>query len=155
MKKKPASFRPFRPRILVYAAALVVTAGAMAFGLLTRTDLELAVQKDRAVPYVRLSTGDIRNAYTLKLVNKQRDERQLSLRIEGLPGGVLEVIGHEVTGGTAQVTAEPDGVDRYRLLVTAPATSVGAGGGTPLRFVLEDDDGKRAAVSALFSGPGG
>jgi cytochrome c oxidase accessory protein FixG len=155
MKKKPASFRPFRPRILVYAAALVVTAGAMTFGLLTRTDLELAVQKDRAVPYVRLSSGDIRNAYTLKLVNKQRDERQLSLRIEGLPGGVLEVIGHEVTGGTAQVTAEPDGVDRYRLLVTAPATSVGAGGGTPLRFVLEDDDGKRAAVSALFSGPGG
>jgi cytochrome c oxidase accessory protein FixG len=154
MKKKAAHFSPFRPRILVYAAALVVTASAMTLGLLTRTDLELAVQKDRAVPYVRLSTGEIRNAYTLKLVNKLRDQRQLSLRIEGLPDGVLEVIGHEVTGDAAQVTAEPDGVDRYRLLVTAPASSVHAGG-TPLRFVLESDDGKRAAVSALFTGPGG
>ncbi len=154
MKKKPAPFRSFRPRILVYAAAMAVTAGAMAFGLLTRTDLELAVQKDRALPYVRLSTGEIRNAYTLKLVNKQRDERRLSLRIEGLPGGVLEVIGHDVTGDVAQVTAEPDGVDRYRLLVTAPASAVQEGG-TPLRFVLEDEHGKHAAVSALFSGPGG
>lgn len=154
MKKKAAPFRPFRPRILVYGAALVVTAGAMTLGLLSRTDLELAVQKDRAVPYVRLSTGDIRNAYTLKVVNKLRDQRDLSLRIEGLPGGMLEVIGHEVTSDVARVTAEPDGVDRYRLLVTAPPSSVHEGG-TPLRFVLEGDDGKRASVSALFIGPGG
>ena len=156
MKKKAAPFRPLRPRILVYAAALVVTGGIMTIGLLTRTDLDLTVEKDRAVPYVQLSSGDIRNAYTLKLVNKQRSERLLNLRIEGLPDGILEVIGHDATTGAAQVTAAPDGVDRYRLLVTAPASSVEPDGGTALRFVLEDSDGsKSASISALFSGPGG
>jgi cytochrome c oxidase accessory protein FixG len=149
MKQAPARFRPMRPRILVYAAALIVTAGIMTVGLVTRSDLEVSVLKDRALPFVRLSSGDIRNAYTLKLVNKTRAERDLTLRVEGLPGAILEVVGE---AGETTISADADSVDRYRVLVTAESSSVG-NGGTDVTFILSDAAGKRTTASARFSGP--
>jgi cytochrome c oxidase accessory protein FixG len=152
IKQKPAPFRAFRPRILVYAGTFVLIAGLMTAGLATRSSLDLAVLKDRGAAFVRTQEGDIRNAYTLKLVNKARSERELSLSIEGLPGAALEVIGQDTAGASAVLIAEPDGVERYRLLVTAPETSaIGAG---EVRFVLEDSKGERSEVVAPFSGPG-
>jgi polyferredoxin len=124
----------------------------MTAGLVTRSSLDLAVLKDRGAPYVRTLDGQIRNAYTLKLVNKARSERELSLSIEGLPGASLEVIGQDATGATARLVAEPDGVERYRLLVTAPEDS--ASGDGEVRFVLEGIPGERVEVAAPFSGPG-
>ena len=53
--------------------------------------------------------------------------------------------------GAAHVTAEPDGVDRYRVLVTAPAFAVTAGAST-IRFVLSDASGA-SSVTIPFDGP--
>jgi cytochrome c oxidase accessory protein FixG len=152
LKQKPAPFRVLRPRIVLYAVALVATAGLMTFGLLTRSDLEVAVLKDRAVPYVSLSSGDIRNAYTIKLVNKARSERRLSLYIEGLAGATLEVVGAGEPGARAELAADVDGVDRYRVLVTAPASSLSSGG-SDIRFVFDEIGGVSRSTSARFSGP--
>jgi len=49
------------------------------------------------------------------------------------------------------VTAEPDGVDRYRILVTAPAADVASAKST-VRFVLSDTSGT-SSVAAPFDGP--
>src|SRR5690606_16502180 len=87
------NFSPFRPRIIVYALVFVLTAGLMAFGLGSRADVELSVLKDRSLPYVQLANGDVRNGYTLKLVNKQRQHRSFDVHVEGLPGAAIEIIG--------------------------------------------------------------
>ena len=155
-KQKAAPFNPLRPRVILYAAVLLITAGIMVTGLLTRSNLGLSVLKDRTLPYVALASGEIRNAYTVKVVNKMRSDRTLDLKIEGLAGAKIEVIGESTPGPTAQIRSEPDGVDRYRLLVTAPASSVDADGSTSIRFLLSDPAAAgKASVSAVFTGPEG
>ncbi len=152
--KKPAlPFRPLRARTALYAIVFVVAASVMTFGLLTRSDLDISVLKDRGVPFVKLTTGQIRNAYTLKIANKQRSERLLTLAVDGLAGASIEVIGEDNAGGRATLKAQPDGVDRYRILVTAPAASV-ASGGASVRFVLSDAAGS-SGVTTQFAGPEG
>jgi polyferredoxin len=123
----------------------------MLFGLLTRSDIDISIIKDRGVPFVQLASGDIRNAYTLKIANKQRSERILDLRIEDMPGATVEIIGEGDAAGRAQVTAEPDGIDRYRVLVTAPAAAVSPGG-SMIRFNLSDATGA-SSVATQFDGP--
>jgi hypothetical protein len=45
-------------------------------------------------------------------------------------------------------------VDRYRLLITAPAGAVGADGVSEIRIILEDaDTDDFAAASTQFAGP--
>jgi cytochrome c oxidase accessory protein FixG len=149
--KPPASFRPLRPRTLLYGVVFCLAGTVMLFGLLTRSDIDISIIKDRGVPFVQLASGDIRNAYTLKIANKQRSERTLDLRIEDLPGATVEIIGEGDTAGSAQVTAEPDGIDRYRVLVTAPAAAVSPGG-SMIRFNLSDATGA-SSVATQFDGP--
>ena len=77
----------------------------------------------------------------------------MSLKIEGLAGAALEVIGQDAATGAVELVAEPDGVERYRLLVTAPASSTTVTGETAIRFVVEGADGESATAAAPFSGP--
>jgi len=150
--RKPVTpFRPLRPRTILYVGVFALTGSIMLFGLATRSDIDISVLKDRSVPFVKLVSGDIRNTYTLKVSNKQRNVRTLSLAVEGLTGARIEIIGEGDTSGAAHVTAEPDGVDRYRILVTAPAAAVASAKST-VRFVLSDTSGT-SSVAAPFDGP--
>jgi cytochrome c oxidase accessory protein FixG len=148
--EKPRRITPFRPRVFVYAVVFALTALIMAFGLSVRSDLELSVIKDRGVPFVHLSTGGYRNAYTLKVINKRHDVRTLAISIEGLPEAELEIIGDGEGAGAGHVTAEPDVVERLRLLVTVPE----AAGHRDIRVVLTDPaTGMAASVMTRFEGP--
>lgn len=149
-KDMPRRITPFRPRVIVYAVVFVAAALLMAFGLSVRSDLELSVIKDRGVPFVHLSTGGYRNAYTLKVINKRHDARNLAISIEGLPGAELEIIGDGEGAGAGHVLAEPDVVERLRLLVTVPE----ARGASDVRVVLTDPaTGVVASVVTRFEGP--
>jgi cytochrome c oxidase accessory protein FixG len=148
--EKPRRITPFRPRVVVYMAVFTLTAIIMVFGLSNRSDLDLSVIKDRGVPFVHLSTGGYRNAYTLKVINKRHDARTLAISIEGLPGAELEIIGDGEGAGAGHVLAEPDVVERLRLLVTAPE----AAGHRDIRVVLTDPTtGMAASVMTRFEGP--
>ena len=67
------------------------------------------------------------------------------------PAAMIEIIGEGDATGPTRVTAVPDGVDRFRVLVTAPAASV-AGGGSLIRFKLSDATGA-SSVATQFDGP--
>jgi len=150
MKQPAKPFSVLRPRIIVYATVLVITALIMMFGLSSRSDLELSVIKDRGVPFVHLSTGEYRNAYTLKIINKTHAVRTLAIAVEGLPGAEIEIIGGGGAAGEGHVLAEPDVVERLRLLVTAPE----AKGKRDIRVVLTDPaTGTSSSAMARFEGP--
>ncbi|HVY87960.1 MAG TPA: cytochrome c oxidase accessory protein CcoG [Hyphomonadaceae bacterium] len=153
MKQTPRKFRPLRARTAVYAAVFTLTGAIMLAGLTTRTDLEISALKDRALPYVQLSTGEIRNAYTIKIVNKLHTVRKLQASVEGLSDASVQVIGEVATGATVNVDLGPDEVERYRMLVTAPAAAV-VNGGSRINIVLKDEHGAaRATASVQFAGP--
>ena len=150
----PTQYRLIRARTVLYAALMVAIAALMAWGLLNRGTFEVNVLKDRSPPYVRLSNGDIRNGYTLKLVNKSGEAREMSLEANGIDGLELEVIGLEATeAGRMLLPVAAHGVDRYRIFVTVPKET--AGGRDHFTLLLQDTaTGELHGNRTSFMAPG-
>lgn len=110
-----------RLRTLIYLALWSAIGVAMIVSLATRPRLESSVLHDRNPLYVRLADGGIRNAYTVKLANMENTPRNIQLRIEGLPDGIIALPGRTVAGNEATITLPPDQVEMLRLLVSLPA----------------------------------
>ncbi|UYN94614.1 MAG: cytochrome c oxidase accessory protein CcoG [Enhydrobacter sp.] len=141
------AWRALRPRTLLYGALLLIVTGAMLTAFLLRTDTELTVQRDRSPNFVRLSNGDIRNSYTVKVLNKTREERSLVLSLDGLAQASLAQV------GDGAFTVHPDSVGTFRILVTVPATAAPSGSRS-IEFIVRDRQGReRAAHGAVFIGP--
>ncbi|HEV7256149.1 MAG TPA: cytochrome c oxidase accessory protein CcoG [Bosea sp. (in: a-proteobacteria)] len=119
--EKPV-YRPLRLRTMTYAALILLVGGAMVWQLATRRTLELSVLHERAPLFVRLSDGSIRNAYTIRILNKRPHERPFALTVEGLPGLRIETVGVTATADLRPiVTVDPDSSREVRVLVTLPA----------------------------------
>jgi cytochrome c oxidase accessory protein FixG len=151
------AFKLWRPRLAVYGALLLVTAGIMLFGLLTRASAQLNVQRDRSPLYVTLSDGSVRNAYTVSILNKRRAEVAYRLSAVGLPGATLGAVGigarEQPAANGIVLAGKPDDVAIYRLFVTVPPDSK-LPASNPLRLVLSDESSARvAAYDAVFLAP--
>lgn len=150
--RQPAPWRPVRPRTLLYAALLLVVATAMATAFFLRGTADLSVQRDRSPNFVRLSSGDIRNSYTVKISNKQRQERRFALELRGLSGAAMTVTGASDVAA-AHLAVHPDSVGTFRVLVTVPATRAPSGSQT-VQFVVRDEIGQETAThGSVFVGP--
>ena len=149
-------WRPVRARTLLYAALLSVVAAVMLVVFALRADTELTVQRDRNPNYVRLSNGDIRNSYAVKVLNKRRTPQHVRLEIDGLPSAQLGFVGADVDGSgpTATLSVQPDAVGTFRVFVTVPA-SAAPSGAKPITFTVRDEAGSGGAShDAVFVGPG-
>ena len=137
-----------RPRTAVYSAVLLVGAAAMLWSLLARSDFELSVLADRAPLYVRLSDGSVRNAYTVKIVNRSARPRGYVLSVTGLPGGRLTIAGQDESADAAvgvPVVVKPDSVGTFRALLHAPTGAVHDE--VPLAVGLRPSDGREPGVT--------
>lgn len=118
----PPKFRIIRARTMLYGILIAGIGALMLFGLNTRATIEANVLKDRSPPFVRLSSGDIQNGYALKLVNKASEPRTMTLAVTGVDGASFKVIGFDHEGADPiDLPVDSFGVDRYRIIVTAPA----------------------------------
>ncbi|MRI35413.1 cytochrome c oxidase accessory protein CcoG [Endozoicomonas sp. OPT23] len=75
-----------RPRMVGYAAALVIMFGMFFYSLETRSSFELDILRDRNQLYRTNANGDIENVYTLKLVNKDETPHQMTVQVSGIEG---------------------------------------------------------------------
>ncbi|WP_428685119.1 cytochrome c oxidase accessory protein CcoG [Reyranella sp.] len=149
-------WRPVRARTLLYAALLSVVAAVMLVVFALRADTELTVQRDRNPNYVRLSNGDIRNSYAVKVLNKRRTPQHVRLEIDGLPSAQLGFVGADVDGSgpTATLSVQPDAVGTFRVFVTVPAAAAPSGA-KPITFTVRDEASSGGAShDAVFVGPG-
>lgn len=144
-------FRPIRPRTIVYVGILLIVAGLMAFGLLSRESLGVTVNHDRNPLFVMLSDGSIRNGYQIKILNKQRQPQTVTLSVEGIDGAQLSIVG-QTDGGVMTLDAPGDGVATYIAHVTAPSEAV-TGGEAAITFVAETAEGERTVQGNVFRGP--
>jgi cytochrome c oxidase accessory protein FixG len=144
-----------RPRVILYAVAMVVVSAIMLVALLVRPDLDVNVLHDRNPIYVRLSDGGLRNGYTVKLLNKLYEPHSFKIGIEGLPGATLSVIGLEKEAEPV-VMVPPDDLQTIRLYVTLQKQGAAAltGDSTDFNIVVTDvASGERALHKATFRGP--
>jgi len=119
---KAPVYRLVRARTAIYVGIIVLAGAIMLYSLLTRSVITVSVLHDRNPLFVTLADGSIRNAYTVRVLNKQSDSRTVRLELSGLPGAEVHVVGPEVaTAGQPLIAVGPDQTHEVRVLVTAPA----------------------------------
>ncbi|MCK9916542.1 cytochrome c oxidase accessory protein CcoG [Microbacteriaceae bacterium K1510] len=132
MEGRGSLYRLVRMRTLLYAVLIVVVSGVMVYALATRETEGINVIHDRNPMYVRLSDGSLRNGFTIRIVNKQRQAREFSLAVDGLTAGSIAYVG---------VTARPDG----RMLI-----DVGPDQTREVRILVTDRDPKPAQSTRVI-----
>jgi cytochrome c oxidase accessory protein FixG len=137
-----------RPRIMVYAAILLLLCGMLVAHISQRVALDLDVIRDRNTLYRETNEGLIENVYTLKILNKDSKAHRYNLWAEGIDDVKLvsdrpEI---EVEAGTVYQMVVRLQADEFNL----EARSV------PVSFHLQAQDGNhlKTVEEARFVGPG-
>lgn len=108
---------------------------------------------ERSPMFVQMSDGTIRNGYTVRIINKIREDRHFTLSTRGVEGVALEVIGDPTVGPTLSLSLPGDHVGTFRLYVSVPQEKLKESP-APLEFVLTDDaSGQEIVYISQFVGP--
>jgi cytochrome c oxidase accessory protein FixG len=152
-KGLPPIFRPMRARTAMYSAIIAVVGGIMLYTLVTRDSLGISIIHDRNPTFVKLASGEIRNGYTIRILNKRNFARDFTLKVDDLPGAIVEVGGvtaSQQDGHTINVG--PDQTRELRVLITDHERRGGTE--TPVTLSITDSKtGEVARASDHFRGP--
>ena len=80
-----------RPKVLGYAAVLLIASGMLFYNIGTRSDTEATVQQVRQPLFVMLSDGSFRNRYQIHIVNKTEQDEIYTLKVRGIPENALDL----------------------------------------------------------------
>jgi cytochrome c oxidase accessory protein FixG len=78
--------RVWRPRVLVYAALLLVLGSAFVWSVGNRSDYGVALSRDRGALARQTGNGDVENTYRLQITNSLERPRDYITRVTGLEG---------------------------------------------------------------------
>ena len=151
---QPEIFKLIRARTIVYAALISAVGCVMLYALLTRSLLDINVLHDRNPVAIRLSDGSIRNAYTVRLLNKRGFDRTVAIDVDGVSGAVAHVVGADsITPDRPAIVLGRDQTAELRVLVTVkPAGELPKS--TPVTFRVTDIGlGEAAAATDNFVTP--
>jgi cytochrome c oxidase accessory protein FixG len=138
---EPVARTVFRPRTLIYTSIWALIGLGMLYVLLTRDKLDINVAHDRNPQFVLLSDGQVRNGYTLKILNKEQQARRVLLQVSGIPGALMTIAGQDLwPSRTRELLLEPDKVARLHVFVAAPTTDLNPGK-NPFLFSVNDLSG--------------
>jgi cytochrome c oxidase accessory protein FixG len=149
-------FRLIRPRTIIYLSALGLVAAVMVVALALRPGIGLTVEHDRAPLFVTLASGDIRDGYTIKIVNKSPKQSTFEITTHGLFGASLAEPNENLGPAPVLGLVVPgDSVGTFRITVTGqPAALVD--GSQPIDFSLRDvTTGELTLYHSVFMGPQG
>jgi cytochrome c oxidase accessory protein FixG len=135
--------RLIRPRVVLYLVALLAVGSIMLFGLTTRSTIDLNVLRDRNPTFVRLSDGAVRNAFTLKLMNRAPLTRPFLLSIDAPKGFKVKIVGIEDVQLPIPVEVPQDRLRTIRVFLTVPDGSL-VRPSLPVRFTLTDPQTKES-----------
>lgn len=114
-----AKWRLIRPRTIYYTFVLLAVMAIMLAALVFRAPVELHVLHDRNPLFVKLSNGDVRNGYDVKILNKTYQEKVFDIQVEGLDGYTLEAKGAGNVDAH-KFKAMANSVSTIRVFVKAP-----------------------------------
>jgi cytochrome c oxidase accessory protein FixG len=144
----------WHPRTLIYLAIWSSIGLALLFALGNRSRLDLSVAKDRNPPFMLMSDGAVRNAYTIKLRNMESRPRRMTIALEGLPGAKIWSDDMPRTSAARTLVSQvpADQTQSVRVYAIAPAGTAQQ----EFRFTLtaNDSEGGSAADETRFDAPG-
>ncbi len=139
-----------RPRTILYTSLWSLIGVGLVFALFVRPDIDMTVAPIRNPTFVILSDGSIRNAYDVRLRNKNGDARPFEISLTSDSEFIIELEGAE--GTLVEVPADASMLQR--VYVIAPVHS-GADSldRTDLRLWVEDIvNGERSFNDTVFNG---
>lgn len=111
----------FRPRTMLYSSVIFIALAIMAFGLSSRSTVEFNIERNRTPAYTMLSDGSLRNAMTLRLLNKYNTPTDFEVEVQGPDGFIVDAVGVEIEDGRFTLPVAAGSQRNLRLFVTAPA----------------------------------
>lgn len=111
-----------RPRMLIFFGVWCAIGLALLFALGVRRHIDISAAKDRNPPYMLMSDGSVRNAYTIKLRNMESRPREMEIGLRGLEGAVLwsDDMPRAEASRTLRRSIASDQAEPVRIYVTAP-----------------------------------
>ncbi|MCK5425973.1 MAG: cytochrome c oxidase accessory protein CcoG [Emcibacter sp.] len=152
---KPEKIEVIRPRTLLYIIFMIIVGGSIIWGLTHRSDLEVNVLRDRNPLYVQLSSGDIRNGYTVKILNKTHDIRKFSLNISGLKNYHMKIEGVQAKTpeGLPIIEVNRDRLRSVKIYLSVPKEDL-LTDSIDISITAKDLDGSSVSDNATsFKGP--
>jgi len=152
--KKTLVHNLLRGRVLAYTSLMAIVGGVMLYALLSRSDMDINVLRDRNPLYVKLSDGSVRNGFTFKILNKSHLQRTFMLKVNGVDSPEITVVGnHRLNGGMHHFVVEHNRVKSYRLFIAVPGSQINSAS-ADIEFVLTDiDTGQTSTYDSVFRGP--
>jgi len=127
----PALFK--RPRVITYAAILMLAIAGILYGLTHIAPVELSIVHERQPLFIQMSDGSVENKYTIKAVNKTPADLHMKVSIRGPEG--IKISGNE--GRNAVL--ESGKVIPFHVFLTARPGALKQTR-TPVKFVLESQE---------------
>jgi polyferredoxin len=150
LKGEPSRYRFVRPRTILYAAIIASVSAVMVVTLTFRHTLDMDVIRDRNPDYVRLADGAVRNAYTVKLMNRTGRARTLTLGVSGIKARQVKLIGDGDIVSPVPLDVDADKVRTVRILVTVAADDLSTS--RSLTFSLASGEEKREVKTVFVPG---
>ncbi|MCP5382962.1 MAG: cytochrome c oxidase accessory protein CcoG [Kordiimonadaceae bacterium] len=115
-------FRIVRPRTIIYSTILVLVGAIMLYTLLNRSMIDVNILRDRNPLFVQLASGDIRNGYTIKIMNKTTAEQKYIVEVSGINGITLrtEDADEFAADGSPIISVPRDKLRSLKLYVAIP-----------------------------------
>lgn len=142
----------FTPRVIAYSAVLTIIIAVLVFLFAARSDVETTVLRAPGTLYLEPAPGTIRNLFTIRIVNKTRE--QLPIRIALLePTGSLALVGggDPATGG-GSLTVGASQLSESAFFIDIEAERLN-GLKTDIRLGIYSGDRLIETVETGFMGP--
>jgi cytochrome c oxidase accessory protein FixG len=126
--------RLLRARVAIYGLLLMASVVAFGVALGSRAALSLEVERNRTALYQRTADGQIGNAYTLHVQNRDRRDHVYRISLDA-PASF------RLVAGVNPLPIPATGAVTASVFVLAELDAIAnrdAHGGTPIRFLLED-----------------
>jgi polyferredoxin len=158
IKRRQAGERTFvrivRARTVLYVAIIAAVGAIMLYALATRYTESISVIHDRNPVFVRLADGELRNGYTVRILNKLLATRNFVLSVEGLSDIDLRVAGIDGNNGrTVVVSVGPDQTREVRALVSTYQTLPPAASIRMTFRITDETTGRQATAVDNFRAP--
>lgn len=133
-----------RPRVYIYAAVTLVWLVGAVFALRGRTTFEAGLARVGATPFI-IEGPNVRNAFTIHLVNKQNEKTALDISANG------EGVTFQIPLSHAEL--EPFGTTTLPIVAMVPRAATSRP--IPITIQVKSPDGTVKEVQAVVLGPGG
>lgn len=135
----------YTTRMKLYTFLLFVLTGLLTVLLLTRKDVGGTIVRAGGILYQERGADSISNLYTIKLTNKTMKDINLTLKLEGAPGQIIQATGEQIL-----VKKEDQG--RGSFFIVLPRNYISKRK-ISLRVGLYEGDKKITTLKTNFMGP--